>query len=93
MSSSPRVERLVGNIKGRSPQFFKIMDQLTSKFGKEHTQLINNVIIREINKNQGSRKAALMDVSLYFTYTVNRITFFGSFLFLLDASDLLKSFC
>jgi hypothetical protein len=44
----------VGNIKGRSPFFFQLMDELTTKFGKQHTKLINNVIIRQMNKHQAS---------------------------------------
>jgi hypothetical protein len=30
------------------------MDELTTKFGKQHTKLINNVIIRQMNKHQAS---------------------------------------
>ena len=42
------------------------MDELTTKFGKQHTKLINNAIIREINKQQsGTTKSAKLSVSTF----------------------------
>jgi hypothetical protein len=47
------------------------MDELTTKFGKQHTKLINNAIIGEINKQQsGTNKTAKLTVRTYLSYLI-----------------------
>ena len=60
--STPAVDKLVGNIKSRSPQFFTLMDSLVQKFGKQHTQLINKTILREINKHPHNPKLSVRTI-------------------------------
>lgn len=62
--------KVVASMRNRSPQYIPIMEELTKKFGREHTKLINNCIIREINKSVGRRKA-MLNVRFAFSKMVN----------------------